>query len=99
MEKSGCYLIHFDSEVPNVKKQYGDSRHYFGKSINIARRVNNHFTGCGSVVTRKAFKLGIGMKLALSWPGNDKKEHELVNSNLMKVCPICKESNNNEVDH
>lgn len=88
----GCYLIHFEKPIDKpVKWQYGDQQHYIGFATDIALRIQNHFDGTGSAVTKRAKKLGIKMFIARIWE-EPIHETELAKQGLSKFCEYCKSS-------
>ena len=87
----GVYLLHFNQPVKYDKaNQYGDSRHYVGKSENIENRVYQHVSADGSEMTKAAAVQGIGFLLAATYPGDasDKKER-YVQKNVSTLCIYC----------
>ena len=90
----GCYLIHFDKEIPiTVLRIFGDKRHYFGYSSNISRRFKQHESGVGraSVPCKKAVECRIGMTLARTFEGGPELETEILrdHKDISKLCPVC----------
>jgi predicted GIY-YIG superfamily endonuclease len=61
------YLIMLAAPLPGTAARY-----YLGSTIDLARRLNQHRTGKGSPMIRRAVELGIGIQ-AIAWK---KYKHE-----------------------
>jgi predicted GIY-YIG superfamily endonuclease len=82
------YLLHFAERV-------GRAQHYVGWSRDPWRRLQQHRTGGGSVLTRMAWRRGIPVVLAATWPGTQADERALklaarrTKTSFAAICPVC----------
>lgn len=86
MKTSTVYLNHYIDPLYH-------SQHYMGSTIDLRRRLNEHWQGKANCKISQAFyKKGIPFLLARTWIGDRKLERKLKDRhNHRKLCPICKE--------
>lgn len=85
------YILHFDKPV------WGSSRHYIGYTeLPVERRLEQHKSGHGSRICKKALKLGIDFQLVhteffTSWNDAVRREREIKRKGLAGggLCPVC----------
>ena len=83
---SCCYLIHFDKPV-------GHAQHYLGwsKYSDPHRRVEHHFNGRGSRLTKAVKEAGIKMILVRIWKDGDRQLERYLKKKKAssRICPMC----------
>jgi len=87
------YILHFNSDLGGrwyrESNNYGDQRHYIGKSNSPTFRIQKqHKLGRGSKTTKVACRRGIGMKLG--WFVKGDCESEIAKSDFRALCRYCK---------
>lgn len=92
MKTKIVYLLHFRTSI--VKIQNGKPvhvQHYLGSAIDLRKRLNKHWTGHGTPLTKAFFDRGIPFFLMRTWPGDRKVERKLKNlHNSKHLCPCCR---------
>jgi len=92
MKTKIVYLLHF--HTPLVKIQNGKPvkvQHYLGSAIDLRKRLNAHWTGHGTPLTKAFVNRGIPFILAITWRGDRKVERRLKNlHNSKHLCPYCR---------
>ena len=78
------YLLHFDEPISHA-------RHYVGLTDNLYRRLNEHHTGNGAVLTREFAKHGIGFTVARVWKGATRVDERMLKNKKRTpdMCPVC----------
>lgn len=86
-ETCTVYLLHFSQPL-------GHAQHYIGmtKRDDVEQRLDEHRTGRGARICRKAVEAGAELLLARVWP-NRPRYYEVRLKNrggARKLCPICR---------
>lgn len=81
----GCYLLHFDTPVRGVQ-------HYIGWAPNLKARIEKHFAGEGSELTKACVAAGVTMRLVRVWLAKPLEFEKTLKARREgpRMCPICK---------
>lgn len=87
-EKCTVYLLHFSKPLA------GRFQHYLGKTsrADVMVRVNEHRSGRGARICRKAAEAGIELVLARVWKDAPWDEEARLKSRggFKRLCPVCR---------
>lgn len=86
------YILKFIDPETGQPKKFHHAAHYCGWSEWLARRLNHHRSGSGSLLMRAVVHSGLDFVVCRTFVGQDRNfERRIKNrKNLAKFCPVCR---------